>query len=102
MKSECRKKTNKFCKLFKTDQQEEELALNKGLVEAATAQNISMMKSNRLAFARQRDMAVLVSVAMGLFFLFLPQCSAQEISNIAWHCPKSVGNLFIGLRWIEL
>jgi len=62
---------------------------------AKNMEKVSMMKSNRLAFARQRDMAVLVSVAMGS----LPQCSAQGISNIAWALSKIGGE---SLYWSEM
>ncbi|KAL5711691.1 hypothetical protein ACHQM5_013948 [Ranunculus cassubicifolius] len=49
----------------------------------------SMMKSHRLAFARQRDMSILVGMAMAA----LPECSAQGISNIAWALSKIGGEL---------
>lgn len=62
---------------------------------AKNMEKVSLMKSNRLAFARQRDMAVLVSVAMGS----LPQCSAQGISNIAWALSKIGGE---SLYWSEM
>jgi very-short-patch-repair endonuclease len=131
MKSEFREKIASYSE---PTNRKKEVALNKDLVEAATAQDVlmevtdvieavskglspspltpfnmatalhriaknmekvSMMKSNRLAFARQRDMAVLVSVAMGS----LPQCSAQGISNIAWALSKIGGE---SLYWSEM
>lgn len=131
MKSEFREKIASYSE---PTNRKKEIALNKGLVEAATAQDVltevtevieavskglspspltpfnmatalhrlaknmekvSLMKSNRLAFARQRDMAVLVSVAMGS----LPQCSAQGISNIAWALSKIGGE---SLYWSEM
>lgn len=131
MKSEFREKIASYSE---PTNRKKEVALNKGLVEAATAQDVltevtevieavskglspspltpfnmatalhriaknmekvSLMKSNRLAFARQRDMAVLVSVAMGS----LPQCSAQGISNIAWALSKIGGE---SLYWSEM
>lgn len=131
MKSEFREKIANYSE---PTNRKKEVALNKGLVEAATAQDVlievtevieavskglspspltplnmatalhriaknmekvSLMKGNRLAFARQRDMAVLVSVAMGS----LPQCSAQGISNIAWALSKIGGE---SLYWSEM
>lgn len=131
MKSEFREKIASYSE---PTNRKKEITLNKGLVEAATAQDVltevtevieavskglspspltpfnmatalhriaknmekvSLMKSNRLAFARQRDMAVLVSVAMGS----LPQCSAQGISNIAWALSKIGGE---SLYWSEM
>ncbi|KAF9624624.1 hypothetical protein IFM89_012046 [Coptis chinensis] len=44
----------------------------------------SMMRSHMLAFARQRDMSILVGV---------PECSPQGISNIAWALSKIRGEL---------
>lgn len=50
---------------------------------------VSMMSSRRLAFARQREMSMLVGIAM----MSLPDCSAQGISNIAWALSKIGGEL---------
>eukprot|EP00252_Welwitschia_mirabilis_P010458 TRINITY_DN23728_c0_g4_i1.p1 TRINITY_DN23728_c0_g4~~TRINITY_DN23728_c0_g4_i1.p1 ORF type:complete len:655 (+),score=88.03 TRINITY_DN23728_c0_g4_i1:143-2107(+) len=58
-------------------------------------ENVYLMQTNRLAFARQRDMAVLVSNAMAA----LPECSAQGIANIAWALSKIGGEL---LYWSEM
>eukprot|EP01018_Ginkgo_biloba_P015100 Gb_29061 [translate_table: standard] len=131
MRAEFREKVAGFSGA--TDRKKE-VALNKALVEAATAQDVltevtevieavnkglspsplnplniatalhriaknmekvSLMKSNRLAFARQREMAVLVSVAMGA----LPDCSVQGISNIAWALSKIGGE---SIYWSEM
>uniref|UniRef100_A0A0D6R1E5 RAP domain-containing protein n=1 Tax=Araucaria cunninghamii TaxID=56994 RepID=A0A0D6R1E5_ARACU len=54
---------------------------------AKNMEAVCASKSERLAFARQRDMAVLVSVAMAS----LPDCTAQGIANIAWALSKIGG-----------
>lgn len=55
----------------------------------------SMHKSDRLAFARKKVMAQLVSAAMEA----LPNCSAQSISNISWALSKVGG---YSLYWTEM
>ncbi|KAL5998418.1 hypothetical protein ACLOJK_009358 [Asimina triloba] len=49
----------------------------------------SMMRTHRLAFARQREMSMLVGIAM----VALPEFSAQGIANIAWALSKIGGEL---------
>lgn len=56
---------------------------------AKNMEKVSMTRSRRLAFARQREMCMLVSVAMTA----LPECSAQGVSNIAWALSKIGGEL---------
>nr|AKM76698.1 AT2G31890-like protein [Erodium trifolium] len=56
---------------------------------AKNMEKVSMSRERRLAFARQREMSVLVSVAM----MALPECSAQGISNISWALSKIGGEL---------
>ncbi|GAU29215.1 hypothetical protein TSUD_362050 [Trifolium subterraneum] len=56
---------------------------------AKNMQKVSMRKTQRLAFARRKEMSMLVSVAMTA----LPECSAQDISNIAWALSKVGGEL---------
>ncbi|XP_028754056.1 RAP domain-containing protein, chloroplastic [Neltuma alba] len=56
---------------------------------AKNMEKVSMMKSRRLAFARQREMSMLVSIAMTA----LHDCSAQGISNISWSLSKIGGEL---------
>ncbi|KAL4193846.1 hypothetical protein AMTRI_Chr06g201390 [Amborella trichopoda] len=56
---------------------------------AKNMEKVSMNQSHRLAFARQRDMSMLVGIAMAA----LPECSAQGISNIAWALSKIGGEL---------
>lgn len=56
---------------------------------AKNMENVSMMRSQRLAFARRREMSMLVGVAM----MALPECSAQGLSNIAWALSKIGGEL---------
>lgn len=56
---------------------------------AKNMEKVSMMRTRRLAFARQREMSMLVSVAMTA----LPECSAQGISNISWALSKIGGEL---------
>ncbi|GLJ14136.1 hypothetical protein SUGI_0226870 [Cryptomeria japonica] len=62
---------------------------------AKNMEKVCMSKSDRLGFVRQRDMAVLVSLAMGS----LPHCSAQGISNIAWALSKIGGET---IYWSEM
>lgn len=56
---------------------------------AKNMEKVSMTKSQRMAFARQREMSMLVSIAMTA----LPECSAQGISNISWALSKIGGEL---------
>ncbi|XP_077227427.1 RAP [Tasmannia lanceolata] len=56
---------------------------------AKNMEKVSMMKSHRLVFARQREMSMLVGIAMAA----LPECSPQGISNIAWALSKIGGEL---------
>nr|AKM76695.1 AT2G31890-like protein [Erodium foetidum] len=56
---------------------------------AKSMEKVSMSRERRLAFARQREMSMLVSVAM----MALPECSAQGISNISWALSKIGGEL---------
>ncbi|XP_072951198.1 RAP domain-containing protein, chloroplastic [Typha angustifolia] len=56
---------------------------------AKNMEKVSMMKTHRLAFARQREMSMLVGIAMTA----LPECSAQGVSNIAWALSKIGGEL---------
>nr|AKM76694.1 AT2G31890-like protein [Erodium chrysanthum] len=56
---------------------------------AKNMEKVSMSREHRFAFARQREMAMLVSVAM----MVLPECSAQGISNISWALSKVGGEL---------
>lgn len=56
---------------------------------AKNMEKVTMMETRRLAFARQRDMSMLVGIAMTA----LPECSAQGISNIAWALSKIGGEL---------
>ncbi|KAK6123644.1 hypothetical protein DH2020_042613 [Rehmannia glutinosa] len=56
---------------------------------AKNMEKVSMMRSRRLAFARQREMSMLVGMAMAA----LPECSAQGVSNIAWALSKIGGEL---------
>ncbi|KAA0032374.1 RAP domain-containing protein [Cucumis melo var. makuwa] len=55
---------------------------------AKNMDKVLMMKSHRLAFARRREMSMLVGIAMTA----LPECSAQGISNIAWALSKIGGD----------
>ncbi|KAL2529860.1 hypothetical protein Fot_22461 [Forsythia ovata] len=52
-------------------------------------EKVSMMRTRRLAFARRREMCMLVGMAMTA----LPECSAQGVSNIAWALSKIGGEL---------
>ncbi|KAJ4969584.1 hypothetical protein NE237_016285 [Protea cynaroides] len=56
---------------------------------ARNMEKLSIMRTRRLAFARQREMSMLVGIAMAA----LPECSAQGISNIAWALSKIGGEL---------
>lgn len=56
---------------------------------AKNMEKVSMMRTHRLAFARQREMSMLVGIAM----IALPECSAQGLSNIAWGLSKIGGEL---------
>lgn len=56
---------------------------------AKNMEKVSMMRTRRLAFARQKEMSMLVSIAMTA----LPECSAQGISNISWALSKIGGEL---------
>ncbi|KAH0710937.1 uncharacterized protein [Solanum tuberosum] len=56
---------------------------------AKNMEKVSMTRSRRLAFARQREMCMLVSIAMTA----LPECSGQGVSNIAWALSKIGGEL---------
>ncbi|XP_030459430.1 RAP domain-containing protein, chloroplastic [Syzygium oleosum] len=56
---------------------------------AKNMEKVSMMSNRRLAFARQREMSILVGLAM----MALPECSAQGISNISWALSKIGGEL---------
>jgi hypothetical protein len=56
---------------------------------AKNMEGVSMMQTHRLAFARQRDMSMLVGLAM----VALPECSPQGVSNIAWALSKIGGDL---------
>ncbi|OIT01924.1 PREDICTED: uncharacterized protein LOC109226754 [Nicotiana attenuata] len=56
---------------------------------AKNMEKVSMVRSRRLAFARQREMCMLVGIAMTA----LPECSAQGVSNIAWALSKIGGEL---------
>lgn len=51
---------------------------------AKNMEKVSMMRTRRLAFARQKEMFMLVGIAMTA----LPECSAQGVSNIAWALSK--------------
>lgn len=55
---------------------------------AKNMDKVSMLKSHRLAFARRREMSMLVGIAMTA----LSECSAQGISNIAWALSKIGGD----------
>ncbi|XP_004510852.2 RAP domain-containing protein, chloroplastic isoform X1 [Cicer arietinum] len=56
---------------------------------AKNMEKVHMMKTRRLTFARQKEMSMLVGIAMTA----LPECSAQGISNIAWALSKVGGEL---------
>lgn len=56
---------------------------------AKNMEKVSMMETRRLAFARQREMSMLVGIVMTA----LPECSAQGISNIAWALSKIGGEV---------
>lgn len=56
---------------------------------AKNMEKVSMLRTHRLTFARQREMSMLVAIAMTA----LPECSSQGISNIAWALSKIGGEL---------
>ncbi|XP_057454535.1 RAP domain-containing protein, chloroplastic [Lotus japonicus] len=56
---------------------------------AKNMEKVSMLQTRRLAFARQREMSMLVGIAMTA----LPECSGQGISNISWALSKIGGEL---------
>ncbi|KAH7547653.1 hypothetical protein FEM48_Zijuj01G0332700 [Ziziphus jujuba var. spinosa] len=56
---------------------------------AKNMERVSMVETRRLAFARQKEMSMLVGLAMTA----LPECSAQGISNISWALSKIGGDL---------
>nr|GMD01297.1 RAP domain-containing protein, chloroplastic [Ipomoea batatas]GMD05968.1 RAP domain-containing protein, chloroplastic [Ipomoea batatas] len=56
---------------------------------AKNMEKVSMATTRRLAFARQKEMCMLVAIAMTA----LHECSAQGISNIAWALSKIGGEL---------
>ncbi|KAL4565668.1 hypothetical protein LXL04_029771 [Taraxacum kok-saghyz] len=56
---------------------------------AKNMEKVLMTRTHRLAFARRREMSMLVGMAM----MNLPECSAQGISNIAWALSKIGGEL---------
>ncbi|CAK7325018.1 unnamed protein product [Dovyalis caffra] len=56
---------------------------------AKNMEKVSMMNTRRLAFARQKEMSMLVGMGMTA----LPECSAQGISNISWALSKIGGEL---------
>ncbi|KAK1422100.1 hypothetical protein QVD17_24985 [Tagetes erecta] len=56
---------------------------------AKNMEKVSMTTSHRLAFARRREMCMVVGMAM----MALPECSAQGVSNIAWALSKIGGEL---------
>ncbi|CAI9114747.1 OLC1v1015539C2 [Oldenlandia corymbosa var. corymbosa] len=56
---------------------------------AKNMEKVKMARTRRLAFARQREMSMLVGMAMTA----LPECSAQGVSNIAWALSKIGGEL---------
>ncbi|XWS46712.1 hypothetical protein CRYUN_Cryun14cG0091800 [Craigia yunnanensis] len=56
---------------------------------AKNMEKVSMMNTRRLAFARKREMSMLIGIAMTA----LPECSAQGISNISWALSKIGGDL---------
>ncbi|WOL14331.1 hypothetical protein Cni_G23111 [Canna indica] len=56
---------------------------------AKNMEKVSMTRTQRLSFARQREMSMLVGIAMTV----LPECSPQGVSNIAWALSKVGGEL---------
>ncbi|KAG8046218.1 hypothetical protein GUJ93_ZPchr0008g12929 [Zizania palustris] len=56
---------------------------------AKNMETVSMPQTYRLAFARHRDMSMLVGLAM----VALPECSPQGVSNISWALSKIGGDL---------
>ncbi|KAL1541937.1 RAP domain-containing protein, chloroplastic-like [Salvia divinorum] len=56
---------------------------------AKNMEKVSLTRTHRLAFARRREMSMLVGMAMAA----LPDCSGQGVSNIAWALSKIGGEL---------
>ncbi|KAL6559298.1 hypothetical protein OROGR_004415 [Orobanche gracilis] len=56
---------------------------------AKNMEKVSMMRTHRLAFARKKEMCMLIGMAMAA----LTECSAQGVSNIAWALSKIGGEL---------
>ncbi|XP_042428540.1 RAP domain-containing protein, chloroplastic-like [Zingiber officinale] len=56
---------------------------------AKNMEKVSMSRTHRLSIARQREMSMLIGIAM----IMLPECSVQGISNIAWALSKVGGGL---------
>ncbi|KAF0921908.1 hypothetical protein E2562_020518 [Oryza meyeriana var. granulata] len=56
---------------------------------AKNMETVSLLQTHRLAFARNRDMSMLVGLAM----VALPECSPQGVSNISWALSKIGGDL---------
>ncbi|KAF6162346.1 hypothetical protein GIB67_008475 [Kingdonia uniflora] len=56
---------------------------------AKNMEKVSMVRTHRLGFARQREMSMLIGMAMAA----LPECSAQGVSNITWALSKIGGEL---------
>ncbi|KAK4485053.1 hypothetical protein RD792_007661 [Penstemon davidsonii] len=56
---------------------------------AKNMEKVSMMRTRRFAFAWEKEMCMLVGMAMSA----LPDCSAQGVSNIAWALSKIGGEL---------
>ncbi|KAL8228352.1 hypothetical protein R6Q57_015936 [Mikania cordata] len=56
---------------------------------AKNMEKVSMTQSHRLAFARRRQMCMII----GMVMMVLPECSAQGVSNIAWALSKIGGEL---------
>ncbi|GMI72486.1 hypothetical protein like AT2G31890 [Hibiscus trionum] len=56
---------------------------------AKNMEKVSMPSTRRLTFARQREMSMLIGIAMTA----LPECSAQGVSNISWALSKIGGEL---------
>ncbi|TYH68109.1 hypothetical protein ES332_D06G236500v1 [Gossypium tomentosum] len=56
---------------------------------AKNMEKVSMPSTRRLAFTRQREMSMLIGIAMTA----LPECSAQGVSNIAWALSKIGGDM---------
>ncbi|KAB2078869.1 hypothetical protein ES319_A06G192900v1 [Gossypium barbadense] len=56
---------------------------------AKSMEKVSMPSTRRLAFTRQREMSMLIGIAMTA----LPECSAQGVSNVAWALSKIGGDM---------